>query len=117
MKTIRFTQRTEVIETYEINYTQSDFEYDCKVYQIENFSYEDLCRVFENEEDVMITVNGFYYNLDANEYMNGPHFEDAYEFFSQLMDDQAYEAGPWDSETVDLIDREIAVEDDESYPN
>ena len=41
MKTIKFTQKTEVIETYEIEYTADDFAYDCNAYQIENFSYED----------------------------------------------------------------------------
>ena len=34
MKTINFTQEVEVIETYDIDYSQSDFEYDCEVFNI-----------------------------------------------------------------------------------
>ena len=43
MKTINFTQEVEVIETYDIDYSQSDFEYDCEVFKITNLSFDELC--------------------------------------------------------------------------
>ena len=122
MKTIKFTQKTEVIETYEIEYTADDFAYDCNAYQIENFSYEDLCDIMENEKEVFITVTEYHYDTNIEEWVNGPHMVDAFEFFALMMDDQAYDAGPWDSETTGIYSRDIQVEekddssDNESYP-
>ena len=120
MKTIRFIQQLDVIETYDLDYTEADFLMDCELYNIENFTFDELCDVLENEKEVMITVTELHYNTDLEEWVNGPHMVEAGEFFAMIMDDLAYDAGPTDSETVDINNRMINVEDrpdpEDSYP-
>lgn len=119
MKTIKFTQRIEVIETYEINYGPMEFTLDCVDYNIENFTYEDLCRVMETEEDVMITVYEEHYDNTTREWIEGPCFVNAYDFFTQLMETYSYERGMVDSDPLDLASINVVVLDveEDSYPS
>ena len=112
MKKIRFTQEVEVIETYETEYSEADFEYDKKLYKIENLSYDELCDIFENNKEVFISVTESHFDPELDTWVDGPHMVDAIEFFSYIMDDQAYDAGPRYSESVEIVGRQIQVEDD-----
>lgn len=108
MKTINFTQEAEVIETYDIDYSESDFEYDCEVFKITNLSFDELCDIMAYKKEVLIEITDFHCQ-DGN-WVTGPHFVDAYDFFMNIMNDQAFDCGPWDTETVSVYNRTVKVE-------
>ena len=83
MKTINFTQEAEVIETYDIDYSESDFEYDCEVFKITNLSFDELCDIMAHKKEVLIEVTDFHCQ-DGN-WVTGPHFVDTYDFFINIM--------------------------------
>ena len=112
MKTIKFTQQVEVIETYETEYSEADFEYDKNLYKIENLTYDELCDIFENNKEVFISVTESHFDPELDRWVDGPHMVDTIEFFSFIMDDQAYNMGPIDCEAIEIVDRQIQIEDD-----
>lgn len=112
MKTIRFTQKVEVIESYNIEYTQEEFELDCVHFEIKDFSYEELCEVLlHKKDDIMIKVTEYHVDDYTGEFGYSPHFVSAYEFFSRLLCDYSFDAGPWDTDTISIYNREIFVEE------
>jgi hypothetical protein len=110
MKTINYRHQVEVIETYDIEYTLEDFILDVQYYEIENLTYEELQDILENQKDVMITVNDYHHN-DDGVYVKGPHFVDAYEFFTRLLTDYAFDNGPFDSDYQCVLNREYYFEE------
>lgn len=108
MKTINFTQELEVIETYDIDYSQSDFEYDCEVFKITNLSFDELCDIMAHKKEVLIEITDFH--CQDGVWVTGPHFVDAYDFFINIMSDQSFDNGPWDVETVSIYNRTVKVE-------
>lgn len=117
MKKINFIERVQAIETFQIEYTEEDFENDRAIFEIENFTFEDLCMVFEGYDEIMIEVNDSDWNAETRDWEPCRKQVNAYDFFINLMSDMASEEGPWESELVDLLSRETLVEDDESYPS
>ena len=118
MKTIRFRQVVQVEEVYDTSYSAEDFAADCRYYDIQNLTFDELCSIMDNEEEVMITINENYYDFDKQAWQSGPHMVDAFEFFSGILCQEAYDAGYVESSAVDIAETYIGIENDleDSYP-
>lgn len=108
MKTIRYKQTVEVVEYYEVDYTQRDFKNDCAYFKIENLTYEDLCGILDGSiEDHLITTEEYHYDENGNIIL-GPQLVSAKEFFTRMMTDAAFEYGYDDKVEVGIPQREIS---------
>lgn len=113
MKTIKFSQKTKVLESYEVEYTKEEFELDCIHFEIQNFSYEELCDILlNNVRDVMIKVTEYFVDDYTGEYKCGPHFADAYVFFNGLLRDCAFDEGPYNSHIIEIYDQDFSAEEE-----
>ena len=106
---IIYKQAVKVIEYYEIEYTENEFEFDCETYQIKDFTYAELCDILnEKIDDVMISVYEGHVNSER-EWVIGPHFTSAKEFFTRILCDSAFEYGYGDRDELEIMNREIDI--------
>lgn len=117
MKTINYRERVVAVQTYIYEYTEEDFIDDCDEFGITGLTFDTLCSAFETNEDIQIYVKDWYRDEATGEYCEGYRMVGAVEFFQEIMGERACEDEPWESEVVELLNMDVEVEDDESYPS
>ena len=106
---IIYRQSVKVIEYYEIEYTENEFEFDCETYHVQGITYDELCGVMSGQcGDMLISVCEPHTN-DFGEYVDGPYFIGAREFFNRILCDSAFEYGYGDRDELEIMDREIDI--------
>ena len=109
MKTINYRERVVAVQTYIYEYTEEDFIDDCDEFGITDLTFDDLCSAFETNEDIQIYIKDWY--------CEGHRMVSAIDFFQEIMGERACEDEPWESEIIELLNMDVEVEDDESYPS
>lgn len=108
-KKIRYKQTVNIKEHYDIYYTLSDFEYDCRRYKIENLSFDELCDVLNGTKpDFIISVSEGHLDYDGV-YVYGPHFVSVLDFFSVVLADDAFDRGYEMRDELEIIDKETTI--------
>lgn len=106
---IVYKQSVKVIEYYEIEYTEKEFEFDCETYSVEGITYQELCGIMSGQcGDILISVNEPHVN-DDGVWVNGPRFISAIEFFNRIMCDSSFECGYNDREELEILERQIYI--------
>ena len=112
-KRIYYTQKVEVIETYEISFDESEFNDVVEDYEITGITYDELCDLLADKKpDFLISITDHYRDADGN-YVYGPHFVDAREFFTRHLCDEAFQWGYEDRDEIEILSRGFEVIDSE----
>ena len=109
-KFINYRHTVEVVEYYDVNYEESEFNQDVAFYNISGITFDEVCDLLStNCEDILITVNEHYFDPALNRYVYGPHIISGREFFTRLITDAAFEWGADDRDEIEIRDREFNI--------
>lgn len=73
-------------ETYGIEYNEKNFLCDCRDYNIENITFDEVCNILNNNQsDVLITVTHNYVDYKGQFVYNHPCVVSAKEFFTKII--------------------------------